>query len=182
MLAPETRSDISEGAVLFLLVKPLVGGRRLQRSEMFDIGSHLDVVEVSLVDHLGNAQPSTVPCYLVHGVLLMDVLCQEVDTLRVGITAHEGDTGDVAAELLDESIEGISIERQPYILPKVMAVTAWTVTGTVGDVDGKCHLVGYLLEDYPRVDVLQHCLYRFLHGVLLLRSIVATCCLFLPSL
>ena len=51
LLSPETIGNVFKFPIDVTAIKTLVGGGRLQGAEMFDIGSHLDVVEVLLVDY-----------------------------------------------------------------------------------------------------------------------------------
>ena len=73
---------------------------------MFDEGAYLDVVEIVFVDKGRDDGLAAVPGHLELGMLLVDVLCQNVHALGVAVAAHEGDAGDVVAELLDEGVEG----------------------------------------------------------------------------
>ena len=174
LLSPETIGNVFKYPVDVTTIKTLVGGDRLQRTKMLDIGSHLDVVEVLLVDGGRDNGLAAVPCHLELGVLLVDILCQQVDALRVVVAAHEGEAGDVLAILIDEGIDGIGIQGEADVFPKVMAVTPRTVTRAIGNVNCQCHFVGYLLKYYASVDVLQH--------RLVCHSVVTACGLLLTGL
>ena len=152
LFLPESAGDVFKGAVGLLLVEPLVSGGLLQWAEVADEGAYLDIVEVGLVDDGGYAQASAIPCHAELGVCLMDIDCELVDGLGLGIAAHEGYACDVGAVLLDEAVDGGSIERRAAVLPQVFAVASRTAAGAVGDVDGEGHLVGYLLKDDASVD------------------------------
>ena len=156
LLSPEAGGDVLELASIVLAVEPLVGGGALQGAEVLEIWPYLDVVEIGLVDSRGDAHPSAVPRHLVLRVLLVDVLRQHVHPLGVAVAPHEGDTGDVSSVLIDKGIDGIGVQRQADVLPEIMAVTARTVTRATGDIDGQCHLVGYLLKHDAGVNVFQH--------------------------
>ena len=86
----------------------------------------------------------------------MDVLRQLVHTPGVTVATHKGDAGEVLAVFLDEVIDGIGVQGQADVLPKIMAVTPRTVTRAIRDVNCQCHFVGYLLKNNIRIDVLQH--------------------------
>ena len=160
LLLPEAGSNILKLAVFVLAIQALVGGGFLQGTQVLDEGSDLDVVEVLLVDEGGDDGLAAIPGDLEVGVLLVDVLCQEVDAHRVAVAAHEGDAGDVVAVFPDEGIDGIGIEGEADVFPEVMAMTPGTVTRAIRDVNCQCHFVGYLLKYYACVNVLQHRLIR----------------------
>jgi hypothetical protein len=66
----------------------------------------------------------------------MDILCQQVYSFWVGITAHKRDTGNIIAEALYEIIERFGIEREANVFPEILAMTARTATRTATDVNG----------------------------------------------
>ena len=123
---------------------------------MLEIRSYLDIVEVGLVDSRCDAYTSAVPRHLILRVLLMDVLRQHVHTLGIAVASHEGDARDVTPILTDKGIDGIGVQGQTDVLPEIMAVTPWTVTRAIRDVDCQCHFVGYLLKHDAGVNVFQH--------------------------
>ena len=153
-MLPEAVGDVLEIAVQRLAVQMLVGGGLTQGAEVTDVGTHLDIVEVGLAHRRGDAEPTAVPSYLQLRILFVDVLRQQVHSLRVGIASHHGDAGDVICELADELVNGIGVQGKPDVLPQIVAVTAWAVAGAIADVDGQRHLVGYLLEHDASVYVL----------------------------
>lgn len=155
-LLPEAGGDVFEVVGVCLAVEALVGGGFLQGAEVADEGTYLDIVEVGLVDGGRNADATAVPRHLELRVLLVDILCQEVDTLGVGIAAHEGEAGDIVTILRHECVDGIRVEWQSDVFPEILTVAARTVAGAVADVDGQGDLVGYLLEDDICIDVLEH--------------------------
>lgn len=153
---PEAAGDILPGVVVSVLVEPLVGRGLVKRTEVLEIGTDLDVVEVILVHLQWNAHPATVPCDLQVRIFLMDVLCQTVDAPWLSIATHEGDTSDVLAVLLDELVNGVGRKRHTDVLPKILRMAAWAAAGTTRDVDGKGHLIRNLLKDNACVNVFQH--------------------------
>ena len=162
-LLPKAARNVFPRIVVGVLVEPLVGRRLVQWTKVLEIRTNLDVVEVILV-HLGRkAHSATIPRHLQVWVFLMDVLCQSVDSTRFGITTHEGDAGDVLAVLLDEVIDGISGERHANVLPQIRTVATRTMAWAPRYVDGKCHLIGYLLKHDVAIDVLEHDVLMHLH-------------------
>lgn len=155
-VTPEAMGNVLKLAGIVFPVETLVGSGLLQRAQMAYVGPYLQIVEVGLAHHGRHAQASAVPCHMKLWVFLMDILCQHVDALGVGIAAHEGKAGDVLSVLFNKGIDGIGVERQSDVLPQVMAVAPRAATRTVGDVNGQRHLVGNLLEDHSRIDVLEH--------------------------
>ena len=154
LFLPKAGGNILKLALLIPAIQALVGCRTFQWPQMLDERADLDVVEVLFVDGRGDDRLAAIPGDFELGVLFVDVLRQQVDTLRIAVATHEGDTGNVVAVLFYEGIDGIGIERQANILPEIMAMTPGTVTRAIRDVNCQCHFVGYLLEYYARVDVL----------------------------
>ena len=155
-MRPEAGGDVLELAVAVVTVEALVGGGLLQGAQMFNEGADLDVVEVFLVDGSGDDGTAAVPSYPQLRILLVDVLCQLVHTPGVAVTAHKGDTREVLAVFIYKVIDGIRVQRQTYVLPKIMAVTPRTMTRAIRNVNCQCHFVGYLLEYNVRVHIFQH--------------------------
>ena len=153
---PETTGDILKLPVLRLAVETLVGSGLLEWSQMLDERTDLDIIEIGLTNRGRDADAPTIPCDLEHRMRLMNILRQLVDTFRIGVTSHEGDTSDVATDLFDKAIKGIGIQGEPDVLPEILAVAARTASGAIRDVDCQSHLIGYLLEYDASVDVFQH--------------------------
>ena len=110
-LFPDSVGDILKLAFVGLPVEPLVGGRLVQGTEMTDVGTDLDVVEVSLAHGRWYAYASAIPSHLHLWIFLVDVLCQQINALRVSIAPHERDAGDVRTEFLYELVNGVGIQR-----------------------------------------------------------------------
>lgn len=79
---------------------------------MLDKRSDLDIVEVLFVDGCRNNRFTTVPSHFELWMFLMDILSQQVDALRIGISTHERNTGDVGSILLNEGIDSIGVKRK----------------------------------------------------------------------
>lgn len=73
---------------------------------------------------------------------------------RVGISTHETDAGNVAAEPGNELIQHFCRQWSTHILPKELAVTPGTVARAITDINCQCHLVGYFLENDACINVL----------------------------
>ena len=86
-LAPEAVGDILELPVLRLAIETLVCRRALQWSQMADIRTYLDIVEIRLSHLRCHAQASTIPCHLIFRMRLVNILCQTVDGLRIRVTS-----------------------------------------------------------------------------------------------
>ena len=99
LLSPETIGNVFKYPIDVTTIKTLVGGDRLQRTEMLDIGAHLDVVEVLLVDYRRNTYSSAIPSHMELGIVFMDILCQLIDRTRICITTHKGNASNVRAVL-----------------------------------------------------------------------------------
>jgi hypothetical protein len=89
-------------------------------------------------------------------MVLVNILCQTVDGLRIRVTSHKSEAGDIRTEALNEIIERRGSKGNTYIVPEIMAVTARTPTGTVADIDSQRHLIGYLLKNNSCVYVFEH--------------------------
>ena len=81
---------------------------------------------------------------------------KDIDVFGVGITAHKTHTSDVVGIEPDKTVELHGRERGADVLPQVLTMAARAATRTVGEVDGEGDLVGYLLEDHPRIHIFQH--------------------------
>ena len=79
LLSPETIGNVLKLPIDIAAIEALVSGGRLQGPKMLDIGSHLDVVEVLLVDCRRNTYSSAIPSYMELGIVFMDILCQLID-------------------------------------------------------------------------------------------------------
>ena len=130
MSRPESAGDVFPGVIVRVLVEPLVGRGLVERSEVLEVGPDLDVVEVVLVHLQRHAHLAAVPCDLQVGIFLVDVLCQTVDAAWFGVTAHEGDAGDVLAVLLHKLVDGVGGERHADIFPQILRVAAGATAGT----------------------------------------------------
>ena len=75
LLSPEAGGDVVHAAVGQDVVEALVGGGRLQRSQMLDVRTYLEVVEIGLVDSRRDAEAPAIPRHLELGIGLVDVLC-----------------------------------------------------------------------------------------------------------
>ena len=148
------------------MIETLVGRAAVEGPEMFDVGSHLDVVEVVLVDGVVDAQTAAVPPHSHPRMLLADVCGEVVDRLRLSITAHQTDTRHEPVVVSNQLIEGIRGQRVAEVLGKITAVATRTVARTPRDVDGQCRLVRDLLKHNVGVYVLQHCLLLLLHRLM----------------
>ena len=60
--------------------------------------------------------------------------CQPHHLLRLTVTAHEADTGNVTAIAFQQTVKHIIIKRVTYILLQLRTVTAWTAVRTLGEV------------------------------------------------
>ena len=116
-LFPESVGDILKLAFVGLPVEPLVGGRLVQGTEMTDVGTDLDVVEVSLAHGGWYAYASAIPSHLHLWIFLVDVLCQQINALRVSIATHHGNTCNVSGNFSNQLIYSIGIQGKPDVLP-----------------------------------------------------------------
>lgn len=112
------------------MIETLVGRATVERPEMLDVGSNLDVVEVVLVDSVIDAQPAAVPPYSHARMLLADVGGEVVDRLRLSVTAHQTDTRHESVVVSNQLVEGIGGERVAEVLGEIAAVASRTVART----------------------------------------------------
>lgn len=165
LLLPEGSCDVVE-LVVHDMIEALVGRAAVKRAEMFDVGSHLDVVEVVLIDGAVDAQPAAVPPYSHPRMLLPDMSCEVVDGLRLSVTAHQTDTRHQSVVVSNQPVDDIRGQRVAEVLGKITAVASRTMTRTPRDVDGQRRLVRNLLKHDVSVNVLQHCLLLLLHRLM----------------
>lgn len=137
-----------------ILVESLVSCRLVERTQVLEVRTNLDIVEIVLVHLRGHTHSSAIPTYLEFRIFFVDILRQSVDTPRLSITAHKGDAGDILPVLGDELVNGVGGERHAHIFPQVLRVAARTATRTARDVDGERNLIRNLLEHNACVDVL----------------------------
>ena len=147
--------DVLEGAVGLAAEHPLVAFGRPQGTQMGEVGPDLDVVELLLVDIVGDVLPATVPRHLVARVAAVQVGRQVGDFAWRGIASHEADTGDVVATEGQHPIQCQGVEGTPRVSPQIGTVAPRTAAGTAGDVDGQRGFVGNLLEDDVGIEVFE---------------------------
>lgn len=135
----------------------LVAVRRLQGTEVGDIGTYLNVVELLLVYVMGDVLPATVPSHFVAWITLMDVGGKGCHLVGCSVAAHKTDTGDTLSMLGHHAVYGLVVEWSACISPKIGAVASRTSTGAPCDVDGQRGLVWHLLKDDVGVEVFKHC-------------------------
>ena len=104
-------------------------------------------------DERRDGRAPRVPSRLQSRVAVQDVAGKPVDRRRIPVTAHETDTGDRIGRRTDQARERILRQCCAGVCPQEPAVTARTVAGTAGDVDGERHLVGKLLKDNICIDI-----------------------------
>ena len=121
LLLPEGSGDVVE-LVVHDMIETLVGRATVEGPEMFDVGSHLDVVEVVLVDGVVDAQPAAVPPHSHARMFLADMRGEVVDRLRLSVTAHQADTRHESVVVSNQLIEGIRGQRVAEVLGKITAV------------------------------------------------------------
>ena len=152
----EAGSDVGEGAVGLAFEHVLVAEARLQGAEVGDVGAHLDVVELLLVDGMGYVLPPAVPSHLIAGIASVDVCRQVGHLVGCGVATHKADTGDAIAMFGHQAVDGSGIEHLTSVRPQIRAVASRTPAGAARDVDGQGGLVGDLLEDDVGIEILQH--------------------------
>ena len=135
-------------------VQTLVSGLTFKRTQMSDIRAHLDIVKLAPVGLSCYPEPATIPAHTVMGIVGVDVSSQLAEILRVGITAHKANAGDVGTKFLDKLIERFGSKRHTDVVPKILAVAPRTVARAITDVNCQCHLVRNFLEYHPSVNVL----------------------------
>lgn len=114
---PESVCDVGPFSLFGALVESLVGVGVAEGSEVSEVGSYFDVVEVVFVDEWRDAYASAVPCCFDVWVLLAYVLREPVDFLWLGVSSHEGDAGDVCSVFLYELVDGLRVEGCACVFP-----------------------------------------------------------------
>ena len=88
--------------------------------------------------------------------MLVNVFGNLAHTIVLRIAAHKTDACYVATVTLHEPVNGVHGERFTNVIPQILAVTTGTTTRTIGDVDGKGHLVRNLLKDDVGIYIFKH--------------------------
>ena len=156
LFLPEARSDVLHFATCPYAIEPLVGSGLRERSQMSNVWTNLNVVEMPAVHEGRDAQPTAIPRHLVARIALADVLRQCIYCIGLGIAPHQGYAGDVAAKLADEVINGGFVERFADVLGQIRAMAARTMARTARDIHGERRLVRYFLKDDACIHVFQH--------------------------
>ena len=154
--SPEARGDVFKLAISRLTVEALVGGAVFQSAEMTDVRANLDVVELFLVHISRHLCATSVPSHFIIRIMLVNVFGNLAHTIVLRIAAHKTDACYVATVTLHEPVDGVHGERFTNVIPQILAVTTGTTTRTIGDVDGKGHLVRNLLKDDVGIYIFKH--------------------------
>ena len=123
---------------------------------MLNVRTDLYIVEIALVNQTGDDGLATIPSHLILRMMAMHVLGKNIDVLRFCIPAHETNTGNTIPVIPDKSVKYHGRERLTYIAPQILGMTSRTATGTIGDINRECYLIGNLLKDNTSIDVFQH--------------------------
>ena len=156
LLGPEAGGDILHAHSFNPFIKALVGGATLQCTEMRYIGPYLDIIELMTTCFGMHAQPTAIPPHLVLRMMLMEVIGQDAEVSRLGISAHEAYTGNVFPELTHKAFEFFCRQRCPYIFPEIFTMTSRTMAWTPTDIDGQGYFIRNLLKHDARINVLEH--------------------------
>ena len=154
--SPEARGDVFKLAIGCLTVEALVGSAVFQSTEMTDVRANLDVVEPFLVHISRHLCATSVPSHFIIRIMLVNVFGNLAHTIVLRIAAHKTDACYVATITLHEPVDGVHGERFTNVIPQILAVATGTTTRTIGDVDGKGHLVWNLLKDDVGIYIFKH--------------------------
>ena len=154
LLVPsEPLRDVLHAAVGQAFHHALVGGRAVQGTKLGHVTPQLDVVEMLGRNVLRQVVLARIPRRLEVGMAGFQLLGQVGDLFRLGVAAHEAHAGDARLVLLHKTIQLVGVQWLAYVLPQILAVAAWALVGTVGDINGKGHLFRDFLKDDIEIGV-----------------------------
>ncbi len=145
-LAPKTGCDIGQLAVGDL-VQTLIRQTVVKRSEMCQVGTQLDIVEVFQMNGSRQQRTAAIPCRMQPFVLHPYVMHERVDFRGGGIAAHQRNTSDIAVAISNQRVQCLRSQRFPLVGPQIRGMTTRTATGASREVHRQSHLIGHLLED-----------------------------------
>ena len=145
---------VHEAAVGLAFEHVLVTLRRLQWTEVGNVGPYLDVVELLLVYVVGYILPTAVPRHFMAWIMLVDVCGKGSHLMGCGIATHKTNTGDAVAMNGHHAIYGIGIERTSYVCPQKGTVASRTPTGAPRYINSQRGLVRNLLEHNVGIEIL----------------------------
>ena len=134
---------------------------RFQAAKTFDVRSQLDILEVPCIQSFGKLLLTGVPAYLYSRERLPggNEPCQPFHFHRFGISPHEADASCRTSILLEKCGKALFRQQVAHILHQIGTMAAFATIGTIGYIDGKRHLVRYLLKYDVIISVPEHSIF-----------------------
>lgn len=160
MLPSETVSNIFHPSLLYA-IEPLVGMFRLQAAKTFDVRPQLDILEVSYIQSFGKLILTGVPAHLYSRKRLPggNEPCQPFHFHRFGIPSHETDASCRTSILLEKCGKALFRQQVAHILHQIGTMATFATIWTIGYIDGKRHLVRYLLKYDVIISIPEHSIF-----------------------
>lgn len=140
---PKTVGDILHGAP-HISIEPLIGGAGAQAATLGIEAADLDVVEQA-----GIAREHCVTRIPRHFEPRFGtkITCQRLNIIREAVPPHKAETGNLPSVLCQQIVQHLGIQLMSDILMQVGTMALRASMRTIGEVDGKSHFIGNLLEN-----------------------------------
>lgn len=153
---PKARSDILKASICAAVVHSLVGTWGIESTQMAEVGSHFDIVEMLLINERRDCRAPSVPTNLQTVVTLLDIFRKQVDSRWVTIAPHKTHTGNGIFRTMNQCRQRFSRQFISPVCPQELTMAARTATRTSRNINGKRHLIGKLLKDDICIDITKH--------------------------
>ena len=153
---PKAGSDILKASICAAAVHSLVSTWGIKSTQMAEVGSHFDIVEMLLIDERRDCCAPSIPTNLQSVVTFLDIFRKQVDCRWVAIAPHKAHTGNGIFRTMNQCRQCFSRQFISPICPQELTMTARTTTRTSRNINGKRHLIGKLLKDNICIDITKH--------------------------
>jgi len=153
---PKAGSDILKASICAAAIHSLVGTWGIESTQMAEVGSHFDIVEMLLINERRDCRAPSVPTNLQTVVTFLDIFCKQVDCRWVTIAPHKTHTSNGIFRTMNQRRQCFSRQFISPICPQELTMTARTTTRTSRNINGKRHLIGKLLKDNICIDITKH--------------------------
>lgn len=153
---PKAGSDIFKASICAAAVHSLIGAWGIESTQMAEVGSHFDIVEMLLIDERRDCRAPSVPTNLQTVVTFLDIFRKQVNSCWVAIAPHKAHTGNGIFRTMNQCRQCFSRQFISPICPQELTMTARTTTRTSRNINGKRHLIGKLLKDDICIDITKH--------------------------
>lgn len=153
---PKAGSDILKASICAAVVHSLVGTWGIESTQMAEVGSHFDIVEMLLINERRDCCAPSIPTNLQTVVTFLDIFRKQVDSRWVPIATHKTHTSNGIFRTMNQRRQCFSRQFISPICPQELTMAARTTTRTSRNINGKRHLIGKLLKDNICIDITKH--------------------------